>query len=273
MGAEWRRGIGRLGRSPAPRGAWPSGRRAALSISFDDAHPSQLDAAVPTLDRLGVAGTFFVLPDRVAARPARWREAIETGHEVGNHTLSHPCTANVEWSRADALEDITIAELRTEIDSANRRIHELLGVEPRVFAYPCGLTFIGRGRETVSTVPLIAERFDAGRTFNQLWANAPLRCDLAQLAAVNSDEKTFAQLLPLLESTVRDGAWLVLGGHEFGELGPPDTTSEATINQIVSWCRDQDVWTATIGAVAAHVASLTRPSGYSRTRAGRWFRA
>ena len=258
MKAELRREIGRLRRAPRLGRVWPSGRRAALSISFDDARPSQVHAGTPALDRLGVAATFFVLPGPVAAQPARWREAVAAGHEIGNHTVHHPCSGNFEFSRAHALEDLTLDDLRRELDEADRQIHELLGITPKVFAYPCGQTFVGRGRDTLSLVPLITERFAAGRTFNDVTANSPSRCDLAQVAAINSDEMTFAQLRPRLESTLRDGAWLVLGGHEFGECGDPETTAATTLEAVVGWCRDHDVWIETVGAVARHLSALTR---------------
>lgn len=249
------RGIDRMRRARQSRGMWPSGHRSALSFSFDDARTSQLDVAVPALARLGVVATFFVLPDQVAADRARWRDAVATGHEIGNHTAHHPCSGNHVWSRGRAVEDLTLVDLGNEIDTAQHQLQELLDVDPRVFAYPCGHTFVGRGRDTQSLVPLVAERFLASRTFNDDCANAPRHCDLAQVAGVNSDLLTFAQLLPRLEATVADGAWLVLGGHEFGEHPARETTIGATVAAVVGWCRERDVWIDTIGAVAARVAA------------------
>lgn len=257
MKAGLQRGIDRVRRARMSRGMWPSGHRAALSFSFDDARPSQLDAGVPVLDRLGVVATFFVLPDKVAADRARWRAAVAAGHEIGNHTVHHPCSGNFAWSRTRALEELTLTDLRHELDDAEQQLHQLLGVVPIVFAYPCGQTFVGRGRNTKSLVPMIAERFVAGRTFNNVTANAPRHCDLAQVAAVNADALTFPQLRPRLEAAVADGAWLVLGGHEFGEQGRDETVAAATVEAVVGWCRDHDVWIDTIGAVAGRVAAVT----------------
>ena len=260
MKVELRRGMNRLRRAWPFGGAWPPGSRAALSLSFDDARPSQISEGIPLLDRLGVAATFFVLPDAVAAEPLGWRDVVAGGHEIGNHTVHHPCSGNFEWSRARSLENLTLGELRKELDEADRQLQDLLGVTPRVFAYPCGQTFVGRGRATKSLVPLIAERFEAGRTFNNVSANAPFHCDLAQVSAINVDELTFAQLLPRLEAALADGAWLVLGGHEVGELGARETTATDTIEAVVRWCRDHDVWVDTIGAVARRVARVSSAS-------------
>jgi peptidoglycan/xylan/chitin deacetylase (PgdA/CDA1 family) len=256
MKAGLQRGIDRMRRARESRGIWPSAHRAALSFSFDDARPSQLDAAVPLFDRLGLAATFFVLPEKVAADRARWRDAVATGHEIGNHTVHHPCSGNFAWSRDRALEELTLTDFHHELDDADRQLHELLGVVPRVFAYPCGQTFVGRGRDTKSVVPMVAERFVAGRTFNNVSANSPLHCDLAQVAAVNIDELTFSQVQPRLEAALAAGAWLVLGGHEVGEQAGPETTAVATVEAVVAWCRDHDVWIDTIGAIAARVTKV-----------------
>src|SRR6185503_20629729 len=83
---------------------FPESAQAALSITFDDARPSQLDQGVPALDRHGVRGTFYVLPGPAADRAEDWRRALASGHELGNHTMSHPCSANHNSSRDNPLE-------------------------------------------------------------------------------------------------------------------------------------------------------------------------
>jgi peptidoglycan/xylan/chitin deacetylase (PgdA/CDA1 family) len=260
--------IARIRRARDFRGVWPAGHRAALSLTFDDARVSQVRVGVPELDRLGVAATFFVLPDAVDAEPAAWREVASAGHEIGNHTLRHPCSGNFTWSRGRALEQLTIDDFRRELDDADDRIQERFGVRPVVFAYPCGQTFVGRGRDTRSLVPLVAERFLAGRTFNDVSANAPFHCDLAQVAAVNCDEHSFSRLQPRLEAALADRAWLVLGGHEIGACDADETTTTATIASVVHWCRDHDVWVDTVGAVARRVATAVADAGQAGRRPG-----
>ncbi len=43
-----------------PSFRWPDGRRAAISITFDDARSSQVERGLPILDAHGVKGTFYV---------------------------------------------------------------------------------------------------------------------------------------------------------------------------------------------------------------------
>ena len=46
----------------------------------------------------------LLLPSGVAERLEGWKKAVADGHEIGNYTLLHPCSANFRWHRK-ALED------------------------------------------------------------------------------------------------------------------------------------------------------------------------
>src|SRR5437016_1174153 len=123
-----------------------------------------------------------------------WRAATARGHEIGNHTVTHPCSANFSWANRLGLEDFSEAEMEMELTAANEQIHDLIGITPTTFAYPCGQKFIGRGEKTRSYVPLIARQFLAGRGFRDEFINNPAVCDLAQLAGVHGDETSVEPL-------------------------------------------------------------------------------
>src|ERR1043165_2628361 len=72
------------------RFTWPDGKRAALSITFDDARTSQVDSGTALLDKYGIKATFFVVPPTVEERLDGWKKAVANGHEIGNHTINHP---------------------------------------------------------------------------------------------------------------------------------------------------------------------------------------
>jgi peptidoglycan/xylan/chitin deacetylase (PgdA/CDA1 family) len=244
-------------RKRAGSSSWPDGSPAALSLSFDDARSSQPGRGLEVLEQLGVSATFFVGPRNVERDLRGWRTVVDCGHEIGNHSVSHPCTANLRWARSKPLEWLSIADIEADLHQANREIDDLLGVAPSVFAYPCGQTFVGRGVDCQSYVPVVARMFDVGRTFNDMWANSPRHCDLAQVAAMNCDELSFAQLRGRLQEALSDGAWIVLGGHEVGDVGH-EVTSTSTIEAVVAWCRDEGVRIGTIGATGRDVAAVQR---------------
>src|SRR5918993_1146341 len=201
---------------PVASAPWPGGAAMALSLSFDDGRESQLTEGLPVFARHGAKVTLYVVPSAVDRKPDGWKQAAAAGHEIGSHSLTHSCSGNFLFSRQKALEDHSIARMREELVTANRRITALLGVTPRTFAYPCGQTYVGRGRQTQSYVPLVAEMFIAGRGWLDEAANDPAYVDLAQTTGVEMDGKDFEQIRPLLDDARKSGAWLVLAGHEIG---------------------------------------------------------
>ena len=247
------------------RFTWPDGARAAVSLSFDDARPSQVDAGLALLDALGVKVTFFVVPGAVEDRLAGWKAAVAAGHEIGNHSLTHPCSGNFAFARRKALEDYTYEKMARELREANARVKALLGVTPRTFAYPCGQTFVGRGRRTRSYVPLVAEMFDAGRGWRAEAPQDPRAGDLAQVNGVEMDGKDFEHIVPLIEQAREAGGWLVLGGHEIGE-GGRQTTRVSLLRRLVPYLLDpaNGLWVAPVGTVAGHVRGIQNNKGDQR---------
>ncbi len=233
---------------------WPSGKRCAVSLTFDDARLSQPDAGIPLLDRLGIKATFYVSPDDLARRVDGWKAAVRAGHEVGNHTMTHPCTGNYAFSLRNALEDYTLERMAREIDDASRTIEAALGVKPDSFAYPCGQTFVGRGREVRSYVPLVAERFATARGWLGEDANDPAVCDLVQLLGMESDGKTFEQVKPLLDKAAGEGRWLILAGHEMAE-GDYQTTSLKMLEALGRYVNDpaNGIWVDTVSRVGRYI--------------------
>jgi peptidoglycan/xylan/chitin deacetylase (PgdA/CDA1 family) len=235
--------------------SWPEGRRGAVSVTFDDARESQVDVGIPLLDSLGVKGTFYVLPDGARKRLEGWRAAAARGHEVGNHSSSHPCTGNFAFSRRNALEDYTLRRIEEDVEKASLFVAREMGKRPTSFAYPCGQTFVGRGAEVRSYVPVVARAFRTGRLYLGEDANDPEFCDPAQLLAVGFDGLSFEDARPLLEKAAAEGRWLILAGHEIGDGKAPQTTRSDTLAAVCRYAKDpaNGLWIDTVDAVAAHV--------------------
>jgi len=79
---------------------WYDGRRAALSIRFDDSHATHLSKAIPILREYGFRGTFMVNPGGHPPNSRRrsafenhrdeWEACARRGdQEFANHTLNH----------------------------------------------------------------------------------------------------------------------------------------------------------------------------------------
>lgn len=124
--------------------AWPGGARAAVSLAYDDALDSQLDHAIPALDRHGIKGTFYLQlsSPAVARRLDAWRAAARGGHELGNHSLFHQCSgAGPEraWVAPHRNLDTTSgAQMRDQVLLANTMLTAIDGRHERTYTAPCG---------------------------------------------------------------------------------------------------------------------------------------
>lgn len=234
--------------------SWPEGKLAAVTLTFDDARSSQVDVGLDLLDRLGAKATFYVVPVRVEERLTDWKRLVASGYEIGNHTLQHPCTGNFFWSKDAALENYTLEKMRRELILANQRLEKMLGVRPRTFAYPCGQTFIGRGVQTRSYVPIVAELFLVGRTWLDETAVDPTFLDLAQVTGVEMDGKDFSEVKALVENARNAGQWLILAGHETGDSGP-QTTRLSMLKKLIPYLKDvkNQIWFETVETVGGYI--------------------
>ena len=123
---------------------WPHGARAAVSLAYDDAIDSQLDNAIPALDRAGLKGSFYIKlsSPSLARRMPEWRAAAAHGHELGNHTLFHQCSAALpdrSWvTPEDNIDTTSAARLVEQIRLGNTMLHAIDGKDERTFTVPCG---------------------------------------------------------------------------------------------------------------------------------------
>lgn len=233
---------------------WPEGKKMALSLTFDDARLSQIDTGIPLIDKYGVKATFYISPGSMMKRSDKWKMAVLNGHDIGNHSVYHPCSGNFTWSRNKALEEYTLQKMMTELDSASRLINEILGINPVSFAYPCGQTFVGRGINVQSYIPLVAFMFESGRGWLNEAPNDPAYCDLSQLNAAELDGKSFEQVLRLIETAKANGNWLILAGHEMNEEGF-QTSQLKTIEAICKFATDpaNGIWIDNVHNIASYI--------------------
>jgi peptidoglycan-N-acetylglucosamine deacetylase len=233
---------------------WPKGKKMGLSLTFDDARLTQIDKGIPLLDKYNVKATFYLSPDNMIQRLEGWKKAVSNGHDIGNHSLLHPCTINYGWPQEAALENYTLERMRTELDSANTIIKNMLGIKPVSFAFPCGQTFVGRGVNTKSYIPLIASLFESGRLWLSEGPNDPVYCDMPNLTGMELDGKSFDQVKALIETARKKGQWLILAGHEMND-GGKQTSLLVTIEALCKYASDpaNGIWIDNVHQIASYV--------------------
>lgn len=232
---------------------WPGGKRAAISLTFDDARLSQIDKGLPFLEKENVKVTFYVVPSRVKQRLQGWKTAVAEGHEIANHTLTHPCSGNY-FAKNNALEDFTLEKIEREIDGNNEQVHDLLGVTPKNFAYPCGQKFVGRGLDSESYVPLIAERFMTGRGYKDEMPNDPGFFDYARAMGTAFDDMDYIEMKKIVDKAAQNGSWVIFVGHEMGTRAYQTTDLQA-LKQLCDYLKDpaNGFWLGTVEEIGSYV--------------------
>ncbi len=236
---------------------WPGRARAAVSITYDDGLNSQLDNAVPVLDALGFKATFFLTEENIkeGRRIAEWERLAAGGHEVANHTVTHPCA--LQHIQPEAFE-------RGEIDRMEGFLDSNFSAErTRTFAYPCGYLGIGHGdrRERYARYRQILER--DGVICARTTAGRPNRPEqvIADRFNLHGFEPTdeadmVAPARRYLDQTLAEGAWAILVFHDV--LPRWKTEGDASIGvhrRILKLLVDERFWVAPMGQVFQHIAS------------------
>lgn len=120
------------------------GKKAAVVLTYDDAINEHLDNAVPVLDSLNLKATFYItaFSTAVQTRLNEWKKLSLNRHELGNHTLFHPCVGGSpgrEWvSKQNDLRYYSVKRMENEMRMTNLFLQSLDGKTKRTFAFTCG---------------------------------------------------------------------------------------------------------------------------------------
>ena len=224
-----------------------------VSLTFDDGTKNHLEKVVPVLDELGFKGTFYINPsgEDWQTRYAPWKEVAAHGHEIGNHTLTHPCPNNIS-GRSGGFEDLTLDEIEQDILMAQERLIQIAPHQTHwTFAYPCYATFVGYGENHQSYIPLIARHFLAGRAGGEYgFGNHPVVVDLATVWGLPVERMSGHEMIGLVEEITAQGRWAILIFHEID--GARLTVGSHDFRMLLNHLRRRStaIWTAPINEIA-----------------------
>ncbi len=230
-------------------------KQCAVVLTYDDAINADLDNVLPALDSLGLKGTFYLIGSSpvVAARMQEWREAARYGHELGNHSLFHPCDGSLagrSFVQADFdLSRYTVTRAVAEIRMNNVLLNAIDGKTKRTFAYPCGdLTIAGTPFYTGLQKDFVAAR--------------GVRPALDSIGTVNLDNvdcyamngQTAEQMIELVKKAMKTHSLLVFlfhgvgGGHSIN-VG----LNEHSLLLHFLKAHEQEIWIAPMVEVAEYI--------------------
>lgn len=100
----------------------------AVALTFDDGPSGDTERVLDVLDAYGVRATFFMVGRQVERFPDTARRVAATGHEIGNHSYTHP----IYLYRSTG-------ETRRQLERTQQVIAAVTGVRARLARPPCGV--------------------------------------------------------------------------------------------------------------------------------------
>ena len=116
----------------APSLSRGSPARRAIALTFDDGPSESTAELLDLLARYHAPATFFQCGANVRRLPGVARAVAAAGHEIGNHSDSHPMLA----LRSRAF-------IESNLSAAQEAIHAATGIRPRYFRAPYGVRWFG----------------------------------------------------------------------------------------------------------------------------------
>jgi peptidoglycan/xylan/chitin deacetylase (PgdA/CDA1 family) len=118
---------------------WHGNRtRPALALTFDDGPSESTPALLELLARYNAKATFFMCGQNVRRLKQIAQQVATAGHEIGNHTDSHPAL----YFKAPGF-------INRELAQAQEAIAEATSMTPRLFRAPYGVRWPGlRGAQS-----------------------------------------------------------------------------------------------------------------------------
>lgn len=99
-----------------------------IAVTFDAAWSAEdTDEIIGILKKHNAKATFFALGDWVEKNPDAVKKLYNAGHEIGNHSDTHP-----------SFSQINREEIKSEILNCNKKIESVTGIAPKLVRAPSG---------------------------------------------------------------------------------------------------------------------------------------
>lgn len=239
---------------------WPGGKKAAVCMTYDDGTLSQLDQAIPDLNEAGFPGTFYLTGKNLVPELVdRWREVSSQGHELGCHSLFHPCSGEFDWVPVEyQTEAYTLRRIMDEARVMNQFLYAIDGKIGRSYAYTCYEKEVG-GISYVDTLSRSGYFTGARGGFSpELLTSENLNLfDIPSMSV--TDELSFEEVTAYIDKAVETGTVAVFCFHGVG--GDYIVTSREYHRQIIAYLKEheKEIWVATLAEVSTHLGKQHSP--------------
>lgn len=231
-----------------------NGKKCAVVLTYDDAIDEHLDNAIPVLDSLGLKATFYItaFSKSMQTRLGDWKKLSAQGHELGNHTLYHPCNGGIgrEWVPKEYdMTTYTVRRMVEETRMTNLFLQALDGKTKRTFAFTCGDMKIG----DVDFIDSLKNDFVAARAVrNEMHGMKDVNLYNIDCFMVNNH--TAEELEAWVQQAIQRNALLVILFHGVGGGNSLNISVEDHRKFLKSLKKqEKDIWIAPMVEVARFV--------------------
>jgi cellulose synthase/poly-beta-1,6-N-acetylglucosamine synthase-like glycosyltransferase/peptidoglycan/xylan/chitin deacetylase (PgdA/CDA1 family)/spore germination protein YaaH len=124
-----------------------------LAITFDDGPDQRWTPRIlDILKEKKVPATFFVIGLNASDSPELVKREFAEGHEIGNHTYTHP-----NFNSDDPAKAISKTQIRWELNLTQRLIESTIGVKSILFRPPFGIDHQPEYAEEVAQLPIVQD--------------------------------------------------------------------------------------------------------------------
>lgn len=239
--------------------AW-KGKKCSVALTYDDALNVHLDNVIPALDSLNLKGTFYLTASSDAAtkRINGWKRAAMNGHELGNHTLYHPCDASLpgmSWVKPEYdLSKYSLRKMQDEVKMCNAYLKSIDGKDKRTFAFTCGHKKVIEG-EFIQT---LTNEFVAARSVRSQMHSINEQ-NLMDIDCYSMEGTTGEQMIDLVKQAQSSGKLLVFLFHGVGGEHGLNVSKEAH-SKLLHYLKEneKDIYIDTMLNVAEHIKQIKR---------------
>jgi sialate O-acetylesterase len=240
------------GQATSDKFKWPGGHQAAVCLTYDDGLDCHLDVAIPALDSFNLKGSFYCtgFSSSLHNRLEEWRVITDNGHELGNHTLFHPCDGErFDWVKPEYdLRTYTMLRLRNELYTANTLLKAVDGKSERTFAFTCSDFEV----RTINFVDSIRHMFVAARSDGPIPESMD-QLDIHFAPSWGVVDPTGEELIEYVKKAQEKGTIAIFMFHSVGGgyLNVSAESHQALLAYLQS--NDEEIWTDTFMNVMKYV--------------------
>lgn len=205
---------------------------ACVSLCYDGSDLSHLETVFPTLDTLGLRGTFFAHSPSLLDHASDWQAVSNSGHEMASHSL---------FDAADARGDLprwTLEMVEEDLRMSRRLLAELFPRQADFsFAYPGPETkclSVAYDPQPASYVESVRKVFEIARSGIE-GLNDQGTCDLGFLGYLSMEGHSAEEMIDAAAEVEARSAW---GLFVFGGVGVGSVDSRAH-EIFCSWLSDR----------------------------------